>query len=334
MKRYRPALIVCMLLVLCICASVISASDGVKTSLVGEPFGSTAAALDQPPAGVASVDASYRIAEEDVLRMDVWGEQQLTNMQMQVTPGGKINVPYIGEMQAAGLTQSELTQSIADALVDKEILLNPSVQITLMIIHKPTVRVWGAVNRPGEVYFKEGDKVMDAIAGAGSYVTEVAWLEKATLTRKDATESITIDVKKMVEGDLSQNFELKKGDTIYIPTEDYQNKFYVLGQVHRPGIYDLKDNTSVLSAVGLAGGPTDRGVLRSTVVVRGNPDSPERVQCDLTRLFDKADLTQDITLQPGDVVIVPESKKPDWSKISQVISSLVNVTYLRRYGLF
>lgn len=276
------------------------------------------------------VPADYKIAEEDVLRMDVWGEQQLTNLEMQVTPDGKINVPYIGEMQAAGLTQSVLTQSIAKAFVDQEILVNPRVQITLVNIHKPTVRVWGAVNRPGEVQFKEGDRVMDAVAGAGSYVLDEAWLEKAALTREGST--IPINLKAISEGNLKDNIELQKGDTIYIPTEDYQNKFYVLGQVMRPGIYDLKDNATVLSAISLAGGATERGKLRATVIVRGDPKKPERVECNLTQLFDKGDLTQDIALRPGDVVVVPETKTPDMNKIASFISTLVNLSYLRRWG--
>jgi len=301
---------------------------------VDEALTQTTTGVQPPQAAAVTVDSDYRLAEEDVLRMDVWGEPQLTNMQMQITPGGMINVPYIGEMKAAGLTQFDLTTNIAKAFVDKQILIDPSIQITLLTMHRPTVRVWGAVQRPGEIYFKEGDKLMDAVAGAGSYISDTAWLEKATLTRKESKQPINIDLKKMVDGDLSQNFELQKGDTIYIPTEDYENKFYVMGQVMRPGIYDLKDNTTVLSAVNLAGGPTERGVLRSTVIVRGDPKNPQRVDCDLTRLLDKADLTQDVILQPGDVVMVPESKKPNWNKISQVLNSLLSLSYLRRYGLF
>jgi polysaccharide export outer membrane protein len=173
---------------------------------------------------------------------------------------------------------------------------------------------------------------MDAVAGAGSYIIDNAWLEKATLTRKSG-ELFHVDLKKMVEkGDFAENLELQKGDTIYIPTEDYQNKFYVLGQVARPGIYDLKDNTTVLSAISLAGGATDRGRLRSTVVVRGDPKKPERVECNLMRLFDKGDLTQDIALKPGDVVVVPATKTPDLGKIASIISSVVNLSWLRRNG--
>ena len=138
----------------------------------------------------------------------------------------------------------------------------------------------------------------------------------------------------MFDGDLSQNFVLKQGDTVYIPPEDYKNKIYVFGHVLRPGLYPLKEKTTVLDAVTLAGGPDPRGVLRSTVVTRGDPSKPQRVKCDLSRLFDKGDMSQNIALQSGDVVMVPETKRPDWNEVSGLLSTLINLTYVRRYGLF
>lgn len=278
-------------------------------------------------------DANYEIQEEDVLRMDVWGEQQLSNLQMQVTPDGKINVPFLGPVQAAGITQQKLTDTIVKMFADAGIIYNAKVQITILTLHQPMVRVLGEVQKPGAVVFKDGDTIYDAIAQAGSY-TENAWLAKATITHKGSDQPIPIDMKKMFDGDLSQNMKLQKGDTIYIPPEDYQNKIYVMGQVMRPNIYSLKDNTTVLSAINLAGGPTERGTLRATMIIRGNPGKPEKVPCNLTALLDKADLSQDIVLKAGDVVYVPETKNPDWSKISQVLSTIVNLTYIRRYGIF
>ena len=279
-------------------------------------------------------DENYRIVEEDVLRMDIWDEREFSGMQMRVTNDGKINVPYLGEMQAAGLTQTELTAQIAKKLEEADIIYNAKIQITIVTLHEPIVRVLGQVNRPGPVIYKDGDTVIDAVASAGSF-TDNAMLEKATLTHKGSDKPILIDLQKIFrDNDLTQNFQLQKGDTIYIPPEDYQNKVYVLGQVVRPGLYDLKDKTTVLQVISLAGGPTERGALKSTVVVRGDPAKPEQVKCNLTRLFDKADLSQDIVLKPGDIVRVPESKKPDWGKISQVIGTILNLTYLRRTGIF
>ena len=192
----------------------------------------------------------------------------------------------------------------------------------------------GAVNRPGEVTFKDGDTIMDAIAQAGSY-QENAWLEKSTLIRKGSETSIPIDLRKLFNfADLSQNYELQKGDTIYIPPATYANQIYVLGYVGRPGIYPLKENTTALAAITLAGGPNERGAIRGTVVVRGDPAKPQKVKCDLAKLVDKGDLSQDVVLQPGDVVYVPQTSKPDWGKVSQVLSTIINIGYVRRYGLF
>ena len=319
----------------CLFVSVACAVDTASEPEMGQASFAPAAA-GETTAGkpVTVMDENYRIVEEDILRMDVWNEAQLSNMQMQVTPDGKINVPYIGAIPAAGRTQKEITDHIVQALEDREIIANAKVQITLLSIHQPTARVLGEVNRAGAIVFKDGDNVLDAIAQAGSY-TNNALLEKATLTHKNADRRIPIDLKRMLEeGDLSQNYTLQNGDTIYIPPEDYNNKFYVLGQVYRPGIFDLKDNTTVLTAISMASGATERGSLRNTVVIRGNPAKPERVACDLTRLFDKADRSQDIQLEPGDVVIVPETKKPNWPEISSILSTILNVTYIRRYGLF
>ena len=320
----------CMWVLLVVCFAVASPPG----SLVLADNGSQGADATVAPTVATTVGSDYRIAEEDILRLDVWGEAQLSNMQMSVTPDGKINVPYLGMMQAAGLTQAEVTKQIADALAEADILYNAKIQLSIVVMHERVARVLGQVNRPGAIVFKDGDTILDAIAQAGSY-TDNAWLEKTTLTNKDAEKPIGIDLRKMLDkGDLSENFTLQEGDTIHIPPEDYNNKVFVFGHVYKPGIYDLRDNLTLLTAISMAGGATERGTLRATTVVRGGGENPEVVPCNLNRLFDKADLSQDIALQAGDVVIVPESKKPDWGKISSILSTILNVTYIRRLGLF
>ena len=99
-KRILAFLVVCFAAVIFCNASYVVAADTAPSSVEKD----TASA----PTPVVAPD--YKIQEEDVLRLDVWGEQELRNMQFQVTPDGKINVPYIGEIQAAGLTQADLTR--------------------------------------------------------------------------------------------------------------------------------------------------------------------------------------------------------------------------------
>ncbi len=322
-RKKRALLFACAIMaVTLICSSLVIAEDTVTNA----PTPTVA------PNPIVMTDANYLIAEEDVLRMDVWGEMQLSNIQMQVTPDGKINVAYIGEIQAAGLTQSELTANIAKKLEEAQILILPKVVISLITLHRPVVRVLGAVQKTGEFQFKEGkDRIYDAIAQAG-YVPDVSWLEKVTLTRKGV--QTTINMRAILDGDFSQNIELEKGDVINIPSVDYAKKFYVMGQVNRPMMYDLKNVTKVLDAINLAGGITERASLASTIVIRGDLKNPQRVKCDVARMLAKADLSQNIELQPGDVVYVPETSKPNWNKISQILSTISSLTYIRKFGLF
>lgn len=323
-----------LMLLLILCAAVCFAATE-QPVITPSPATEGVITPTQPDAGglTTIADESYRIREEDVIRLDVFGEPQLNNIQMLVTPDGKVSVPFLGPMQAQGLTQAELVQQIVKKFEAEDLLINPKVDIAILNLHKPRVKVLGEVFRPGDVEFKEGDRVMDAIAGAGSY-RETAWLANAKMMRKGKDQPIPIDLKKLFAGDMSQNYELQKSDVIFIPPENYENKIYVLGFVRQPGIYSLKDRTTVLAAISLAGGPNERGAVKGTVVVRGDPKNPERVQCNLSRLFAKGDLTQDIELKSGDVVVVPETNKPDWNKVSSILGTIMNLTYLRRYGLF
>ncbi len=270
--------------------------------------------------------SQYRLQTEDVLRITVWGEPNLTAEHM-VDPQGNINMSLLGQVHVEGLTHNELIERLKEGL--SEYLVDPKVQVTLGRFRSPKVHVLGQVHRPGLHEIKLGDKVMEAIAQAGSF-TEAAYLEKATLTRKGSEEPISLNLRKLFyDNDMSKNLELKDGDTIYIP-KDTTNKYYVLGQVLRPGMYRLEEDVTVIDAITNAGGPTPRGILKGTVVIRGDLKDAQRIKVDVGKLIKKADLKQNIKLEPGDVVYVPETSKPDWSKIAGVVSAVVNSAYLFR----
>ncbi len=273
----------------------------------------------------------YRLAPDDVIEMNIWQEPELSRKQLQINPDGNITVPYInGVIQAKGMTQQELSQKIHDEYVKAEILLDPKIDINVINRHKMQVWVLGQVGRPGPVDFKQGDSLTTAISAAGSTMPD-AWLESATLTHKNSDQQIPIDLRKMLLlGDLSQNYALQEGDTIYIP-EDTFNKYYVLGEVRQPGMFKLKENASVLSAVMMAGGETERGSLKGTVLVRGDLKNPEKRIVDIGRIK-KGDVSQDVKLEPGDVVIVPETSKPNWNKIATILNTVTGALSLRRFG--
>ncbi|MEN6522029.1 MAG: SLBB domain-containing protein [Armatimonadota bacterium] len=282
---------------------------------------------------LSATAGDYILAPDDVIEMNVWRETELSKKQFRINAEGNITVPYLNYViKAAGLTQQELAQLLVDEYEKEEILVNPKIDVNVINRHTLAVMVLGQVNRPGKVEFKEGDTITSAIAQAGSYTVE-ARLESAVLTRRGSDKTVPIDLRKLYhDGDLSQNYQLEEDDVIYIP-EDTFNRFYVLGEVSRPGLYMLKDNASVLSAVSQAGGPTERGSMKGVMLVRGDINNPEKRSVDLNKMI-KGDLSQDVKLEAGDVVYVPETNKPDWGKISQILNALASIGSIKRYGIF
>jgi polysaccharide export outer membrane protein len=261
------------------------------------------------------------------MKIEVWGEPNLSAEQA-VDPKGYISMPLLGQMHVEGLTQQKLTDNICKGL--EKYVVKPKVQITFLQFRKPKVHVLGQVNRPGLYEFKQGDKAMEAIAQAGSF-TEAADLKGALLTHRDSQKAIPLDLHKLFyDGDMSQNLILEDGDTIYIP-EDTKNKCFVLGEVYRPGPYRLQENMTVIEAISMAGGPTKRGYLNRTCVIRSaDTGKAQRIQLDMNQFIKNADLSKNIALQPGDVVYVPETSKPNWEQIGNIVSSIVNTSYLLR----
>ncbi|MCS7066001.1 MAG: polysaccharide export protein [Fimbriimonadales bacterium] len=274
------------------------------------------------------VEGPYRLQPEDVvvIRIDPGGIFHETL----IGRDGIISVPKIGYLRAAGLTISELEQAIANRFIQLDLLRQPSVSVSIRQLHRPKVSVLGMVYRPGSYEFKEGDKVLEALSMAGGHIPERAKLEDAWLQRLDGTV-IKLNLRRLLEqGDLSQNYPLQDGDLIQIP-EDTLNRYFVGGNVKRPGLYTWRPGVTVLDALGQANWETERGALSRTFVIRQKPDgTTERIQVDMVKLLQRADMSQNIELQPGDVVFVSETRTPNFDELYRTLSF---VWLLRNLGI-
>ena len=94
----------------------------------------------------ATTDGSYKIGAQDVLRIDVWKEPEISRS-VPVRPDGKVSLPLLNDVQAAGLTSMELANIIADGL--KKFINNPQVTVSVSEINSRRVYVTGEVTRPG-----------------------------------------------------------------------------------------------------------------------------------------------------------------------------------------
>ena len=167
--------------------------------------------------GAVTADSDkYVIGPEDVLSIHVWKEDALTR-QVPVRSDGKISLPLIDEVQAAGLTPFQLKEKLTVRL--KEFIDNPSVSVIVMEANSQKVYVSGEVKIPGVYRLRGETTLLQVIPMAGGF-TEWADQKKVLIIRKEGEKDrrIVVNYKKIVSGeDMSANIVLKPGDTIIVP---------------------------------------------------------------------------------------------------------------------
>ena len=163
---------------------------------------------------------SYQLAVGDQLRIDVWKNPELSVAEP-VRPDGKIAVPLVGDLEAAGKTPEELTVDITRKL--SSYIKNPNVTVILTNLagqeFLSRIRVTGSVANNMSISYHQGMTVLDAVLEAGS-VTLYADANDTKLYRRTETGAATYDIrlKDILEnGDMRTNVMLMPGDVITVP---------------------------------------------------------------------------------------------------------------------
>jgi len=167
-----------------------------------------------------TVTADYIIGPEDVLDITVWKNTDLSKT-VQVRPDGRISLPLIGDVAAVGRTSDQLTQEISNRL--KAYMENPTVSIMVKEVNSYTIYVLGEVAKPGKYPLKSKTTLLQAITLASGF-TQVASRNKIVVFRfgKDGEPLTKIKASYddiVMRDGISQNIELKPGDTIVVPSE-------------------------------------------------------------------------------------------------------------------
>ncbi len=166
------------------------------------------------PATVPSAD--YRIGAQDVLTISVWKEPEITRT-VPVRPDGKISLPLLNDVQAAGLTPMELAANITSGL--KKFIADPQVTVIVTEINSRHFYVLGEVGRPGAYPLLPGMTVLQALSGAGGF-SQWANLNEIYVLRDEGGKPVRypFKYKDVLRGKRTeQNIELKPGDTIVVP---------------------------------------------------------------------------------------------------------------------
>jgi polysaccharide export outer membrane protein len=182
-------------------------------------------AREQPSAEQLETSAlqapeEYIIGPRDVLAIAVWREPELSLQSVEVRLDGKISVPLIDDVQAAGLTPLQLKADLSERL--KEFVTAPAVTVVVSSVGSKLIYVIGEVAREGPINMQPNMRVLDAIGLAGG-LNPFAGGGRIKIIRnqKDsAPAEFTFDYDRFVDGrNLAQNILLLPGDTIVVPEE-------------------------------------------------------------------------------------------------------------------
>lgn len=230
----------------------------------------------------------------DVVKISVFGNPDLA-VETRVSESGFITMPLVGQVAVAGLSTAQAETKIATALDRGGFVKKPQVNLLISVLTSQQVSVLGQVNRAGRYAIDGRRSVLDLLALAGGVGADGGDVVTVIRKRDGKVVKDQVDTAELVRGaDMAGNFDVQGGDIIFV---DRAPRFYIYGEVQRPGALRLERQMTVLQALSAGGGLTPRGTERGLRIKRR--DAGGKLQT--------VDVRGDDLLQPNDVVYVKES---------------------------
>ena len=239
----------------------------------------------------------YVVGAQDVLKVSVFDEPQLSGT-FRVDTDGSFTYPFVGRVKAVGQTLRAIEAELAKMLGDGYVR-NPQVSIEVEQFRSRSIFVVGEVRSPGRIPLSGDMTLIEALAQAGS-TTATAGSELLILHAVDpraeqpqgesgavpASRTTRVDLTDLQSGKLASNIVLREGDTIFVPKAE---RFFVTGHVRNPGAFTWERGITVLQAMSLAGGLSDRGSNRGIKVIRIVGGQKKELSVKLTDLLEAGD---------------------------------------------
>jgi polysaccharide biosynthesis/export protein len=164
---------------------------------------------------IVSNSKDYKIGAEDLLDISVWKNPELSRT-VPVRPDGKVSLPLVNDIQAAGLTPTDLRQVLTQKLA--EYIPAPEVSVIVREVHSVKVAVVGAVHTPGRYELKSPATVLELIALAQG-LTDFASRDRIVILRQTngTTTRVPFNYRKVAAGDEQANLVVQPGDIIVVP---------------------------------------------------------------------------------------------------------------------
>jgi polysaccharide export outer membrane protein len=182
-----------------------------KPVLNADPGVAAPAAMTEPPPGPVAVSSNYVIGADDSIKVDVWKEPNLSAT-LPVRPDGKISLPLVGDIAAAGFTPMQLAADITTRL--KQYVTNPVVDVSVLEVNSKRVFLIGEVLHTGPIAITPGMTILQALAACGG-LTPYANKKHIYILRGSA--KIPFDYTKALKKGDMQGVSLVPSDTIVVP---------------------------------------------------------------------------------------------------------------------
>ncbi|NMM39116.1 MAG: polysaccharide export protein EpsE [Glaciimonas sp.] len=209
------------------------------------------------------------LGPNDVVKISVYGNPDLS-LETRVSQTGSITFPLVGEVKVGGFATSAAEKEIAGLLMSGGFVLKPQVNILVTSQQSQLVSVLGQVAKPGRYPIDGKHSLIDILALAGGVVPEGGDTVTLIRNRNGQSKKEVIDLIDMVRsGNMKKDLDLITDDVVYV---ERAPRFYVYGEVQKPGSYRLERNMTVLQVLAVSGGLTARGTERGMRIKRRDAD--------------------------------------------------------------
>jgi polysaccharide export outer membrane protein len=266
-------------------------------------------------------EQSYQVGSDDVLEIKFWQDRTLDAV-VKVRQDGKISLDIAGEIDAAGLTTSDLEKKIVKQISRYNSAISQAV-VRVIEFNSRRVFVSGQIRTPGRYTFEKIPDLWTIINEAGG-VTEFGDLTRVLIIRggADAGKVEVVNVSGLVtSGKMNELPKLRAGDTIEIPRTPaglpapalsdqsaQKNLFYIVGEVINPGSIPLEKNTDLLDGIALAGGPSEFADLRKVTVISKDGLKTQTLKVNLKR-YQESGRPGRYFLRPEDTIILQRASR-------------------------
>jgi polysaccharide export outer membrane protein len=220
---------------------------------------------------------------------------------LKVGAQGEVVLPYLGAVKLAGLTLSEASTYLSDALKQGGILVDP--QVSVQFVDSPTrmITILGEVLKPSPIPAYEQQRLLDAISSCGGFTPLAS--HTITVRRPGNLDPIIVELGTDPRTANESNIPLMAGDTVIVPKV---GNVFVVGQVKTQSAIPLSGNTpiTVMRALSIAGGVNYGAALSKARIIRTTADNQHvEIMLDLKKLM--YGKQQDVTLVSDDILFIP-----------------------------